>query len=543
MALRKRTNAYWNKRANERLVESEKTSEEYRRQIRKLYDAAQKETLRQLKKIYADYWTKEGGFDKQKLKLMTSSGDMQKFIAKLKKAGLYEEIPANYLGRINRLEFLNAQMWYETHKAGLEQDRIITNASRKVYEDSYYRSVYDVSRGIGSTPGFSILDTRTVSQVLDTKFEGKNYSQRIWGNSDILADQLKQKLGQAIANGQAIQKTARDFRERFGVSNYYAERLVRTETNYFHNSAEIDSYKSMGFEYFEFVATLDTRTSEICSHMDGKRFKVSEGIPGDNVPPLHPNCRSTIVPYFKDFEPDETRMARNPATGKNYHVYDMTYQDWKQEFVDNVVNNIVGGKTNGGSLVLTDYGASFDSMSLWGVDGEILRAYSMATERLMNEFPQVKEWSLKRRKNIGLEIAGKQYKGGIMAATYRQKALIGLNPKYHYSMGKLTKTVNGGIRRHHFMPAKNLKTYVFNHEFGHYIENYLMDVEGLSATNIRNDIIKIAKERYGMTDNVISGYGRTNSHEFFAECFANHKGRQQNALGKAIGAYLKEKMK
>ena len=70
-----------------------------------------------------------------------------------------------------------------------------------------------------------------------------------------------------------------------------------------------------------------------------------------------------------------------------------------------------------------------------------------------------------------------------------------------------------------------------------------MDVEGLSATNIINDIIKIAKERYEMTDNNISGYGKTNSHEFFAECFANHKGRQQNALGKAIGAYLKEKMK
>ena len=46
-----------------------------------------------------------------------------------------------------------------------------------------------------------------------------------------------------------------------------------------------------------------------------------------------------------------------------------------------------------------------------------------------------------------------------------------------------------------------------------------------------------------MTDIVISNYGKTNSHEFFAECFANHKGGQQNALGKAIGAYLKEIMK
>ena len=330
MALRQRTNAYWAKRANERLVESEKTSDKYRRQIRKVYAATQRDTLAELKKIYANYWTKEGGFDKQKLNLMTSSGDMRQFVEKLKKARLYDKIPANYLGRINRLEYLNAQMWYEAHKAGLEQDKILTEANRKVYEDSYYKSVYDVSKGIGSTPTFATLDTQTVDKVLETKFDGKNYSERVWGNSDILANQLKDKLAQAIANGQSIQKTAKDFRERFGVQNYYAERLIRTETNYFHNTAEIDSYESMGFEYYEFLATLDSRTSEICQHMDGKRFKVSEGKPGENMPPLHPNCRSTIVPYFKGYEP-ETRLYRDPETGKNKYIYNVDFDEWRKQ--------------------------------------------------------------------------------------------------------------------------------------------------------------------------------------------------------------------
>lgn len=330
MALRKRTNAYWEKRANERLVESEKTSEQYRRQIRQVYENAQKETLQQLKKIYANYWTKDGGFDKQKLRLITSSGDMKHFVSQLKKLGLYEKIPKNYLGRTTRLEHLNAQMWLEAHKAGLEQERLVTEASRKVYEDSYYHSAYDVSRGIGQTPGFSMLDTQTVNKVLDAKFDGKNYSERVWGNSDILANQLKDKLAVAIANGYSIDKTARDFRERFGVSNYYAERLVRTETNYFHNVGEIDSYKSMGFEYFEFLATLDSRTSDICAEMDGKRYPVSKGVPGFNIPPLHPNCRSTIVPYFKDYEPD-TRLYRDPETGKNQFTYNINFEDWRKQ--------------------------------------------------------------------------------------------------------------------------------------------------------------------------------------------------------------------
>ena len=109
---------------------------------------------------------------------------------------------------------------------------------------------------------------------------------------------------------------------------------MRTETNYFHNSAEIESYQSMGFEYFEFLATLDSRTSDMCAEMDGKRFKVSEGVPGYNIPPLHPNCRSTIVPYFKNYEPDNTRLARDPETGRNIRTYNLSYDEWKRQFVD-----------------------------------------------------------------------------------------------------------------------------------------------------------------------------------------------------------------
>ena len=68
-------------------------------------------------------------------------------------------------------------------------------------------------------------------------------------------------------------------------------------------------------------------TSEICQEMDGKIFNVKDGIPGDNVPPLHPNCRSTIVPYSKWYEP-ETRLYRDPQDGKNKYAYNLSFGDW-----------------------------------------------------------------------------------------------------------------------------------------------------------------------------------------------------------------------
>ena len=46
----------------------------------------------------------------------------------------------------------------------------------------------------------------------------------------------------------------------------------------------------------EFVAKLDERTTKECRSHNGNKIKVSEMVPGVNVPPLHPHCRSTTVP-------------------------------------------------------------------------------------------------------------------------------------------------------------------------------------------------------------------------------------------------------
>lgn len=331
MALRKRTDRYWERRANERLLQSEKLTKKYMAELAKVYSEARRQTVKQLQDIYAAYYKRDKGFDMEALDSIVPTNEIKKLIADMKKRGINTTLPENYAGRVKRLELINEQLRYEAQKVALQQQGIDDSALRANFEESYYRAGYDVSRGIGSTPvGFSRLDTQTINQVMSERFMGENYSDRIWTNTDLLASRLQKTLAVAIANGQGIQKTARDIRNDYNVNQYYAERLVRTESNHFHNQGELEAYQQMGFEYFQFLATLDNRTSEICQEMDGKKFKVSEGIPGDNVPPLHPNCRSTIVPYFKGYEP-ETRLYRNPETGKNSYTYSATYTEWRQK--------------------------------------------------------------------------------------------------------------------------------------------------------------------------------------------------------------------
>lgn len=331
MALRKRTDSYWLKRANQRLTRSERISKAHMRELAKVYNEARRQTVESLKQIYAAYYKGQDGFDMQALRSIVPSGELKRFLDDMKKLGISTDLPDNYNARITRLRFINEQLAAQAHKVAMSERTIDSKALREVYTDSYYRAGYDVARGIGSTPsGFSTLDQRTVDKVMNARFEGRNFSTRVWKNSDILANKLKGELATAIATGQSIQKTAARFRDDYNVNQYYAERLIRTETNHFHNSAELEAYKEMGFEKFKFLATLDNRTSEICQEMDGKIFNVKDGLPGENIPPLHPNCRSTIVPYFKEYEP-ETRLYRDPETGKNKFTYNLPFADWARD--------------------------------------------------------------------------------------------------------------------------------------------------------------------------------------------------------------------
>ena len=70
--------------------------------------------------------------------------------------------------------------------------------------------------------------------------------------------------------------------------------LVRTAATSASSQQRMQSFDALGVTEWRFVATLDHRTSKQCAVNDGLVFKLGEG----PVPPLHPNCRSTAVPYF-----------------------------------------------------------------------------------------------------------------------------------------------------------------------------------------------------------------------------------------------------
>lgn len=230
---------------------------------------------------------------------------------------------------ITRLEELQTHLRNEVEQLAAKRQKGTADTMGGIYKDSYYRSVYGLQKGAGVGSSFAALDDRQIDKVLAKPWapDGSNFSARIWGDRTKLVNELQTILTQDLIRGEPAERVIADFADRMGVSKRDAARLIRTEAAYFSGQSRLDAYRETGVEQYKYVATLDSRTSELCQDMDGKVIPISEARAGVNYPPLHAYCRSTTIPYYDDAEAGE-RAARD-TDGQTYMVPgDMTYKDW-----------------------------------------------------------------------------------------------------------------------------------------------------------------------------------------------------------------------
>lgn len=116
------------------------------------------------------------------------------------------------------------------------------------------------------------------------------------------------------------------------MSRTSAERMVRTALAHTSSVARNKSYEdnSSLIPYYEWVSTLDGKTSSICRSRDGKVWQVNKG----PLPPAHINCRSTTSPLFKsDVKVDGKKLIKLDQGGTRASIdgqvsADLNYNDW-----------------------------------------------------------------------------------------------------------------------------------------------------------------------------------------------------------------------
>ena len=250
---------------------------------------------------------------------------------------------------INRLEALKLRVQQKAEEAFGNEVDSIDNFARDAYMRGYYRTAYEIQKGLGLGWNVGVLDDAAIDEIIKKPWcpDGKNFSSRIWTRKAQMVDELHRELLRTTLLGEhptkAIDRMLKYVDNSFGNARHAAGRLAMTEAAYFGSKGQQDSFNMLGVEEYEIVATLDNSTSKICREMDGKHFPMSEYKAGVTAPPFHPYCRTCTCPYFDDeFTEKDIRSARNEE-GEVYHVpADMKYEEWKKKYV--VENNLKDAK-------------------------------------------------------------------------------------------------------------------------------------------------------------------------------------------------------
>jgi len=162
---------------------------------------------------------------------------------------------------------------------------------------------------------------------------------------------INQSIQSSFALGESSQKAARRLigtptqRGAFQFSRNSAEAVTRTALNHLGNEARRFTYSQYPelIKGYEWVSTLDKRTSDICRFRDGRVWfydetaKEKTSLPlleGEVFPPAHINCRSTTTPIVVSWQelgikadelPQGTRASMNGQVPER-----TTYYEWLQ---------------------------------------------------------------------------------------------------------------------------------------------------------------------------------------------------------------------
>lgn len=239
------------------------------------------------------------------------------------------------LGSGTRLSKLQSDLKNTLKNLAADQNNQMISGLSDVCEQAYLQSTFNLYQGLGVGKSFSLLPESTVRTLIANEVNGKNFSQRVWANNDKLADNVNMLLKNGIVQGLSNVEMTKRLAASMDSGYKVASTLIRTEVTNTLNQATLQSYHDSGVvSRYEYLATLDSRTSSVCRELDGEKFPLEEAATGLNYPPMHPRCRSTTIPWFDDSDQEITRVARD-GTGNTVVVpSNMTYKDFKAVHVD-----------------------------------------------------------------------------------------------------------------------------------------------------------------------------------------------------------------
>lgn len=335
--LLKQSSDYWERRSLSTALNAIENEEDYLRRLKGIYDRANQDIQDKLAVVYTRYAKNNN------ISLIEAYSQLPRDMETKYKADVeeYVRLATEHQGDPKWKQYLLNQSLMHKHSV-LNQlqteyrkvvyDIDMEQTGGKFLEKIYTNTDYYNQYLNGNDEQFAKVDKDRIQRLLAEDWSGGGgFSEKIWGNKEKLIKALDETVIKGFATGQSYDSLAKELAKKMDTSYSNAQRLIMTESARMDNQALLDRYKEMGATKLEFVATLDMKTSEICRAMDGTIIEIDNAKIGLNVPPLHPYCRSVIAPVVEDDEGSETRMYRDPETGKSKKGKLKTYKDYLEK--------------------------------------------------------------------------------------------------------------------------------------------------------------------------------------------------------------------
>lgn len=530
-------------------LQTDKELAKLEKRIAKIY----KEAADDLQKTIDDYFAKFAKRDaKQKARLEAGEITEQE----------YKQWRLAQMGRGERFKALQRRVAERYTEANETAVRYVNDATPGIYSLNRNYSAYTIEKVAGNV-GFDLWDEQTVRRLIVDNPEVMPYyppEKALKRGIDLAygKKQISASVTSSILQGKSIPRIAKDLQTRMPEMNKAsAIRTARTAVTGAQNAGRMDSYvaaEKMGIKVRkEWLATIDGRTRHSHAMLDGKvvdkdkKFENGCMFPGDPNGPAEEvyNCRCTLIAAVDGVDTsDAKRRVRNPETGKNELVSDMTYQEWagwkkKTEFTP-------AKTTEEAEAYAKEHifsGAYLGKTSYKGIDVDVANGINETLERITQKYG---------RKLSGIEVVNPKTAKGLKAlggsadapfATNSLNGMVYINKDIVKNANALKAYTDKGDEAFKLVMANKEKLSgkmrtlaeiyekagkdlvdsslegMITHEYGHYLA---------VAINPKSDVVsKIAD---GMGDHLVSGYSQHNVREYLAECFTEYERGDRSKL-------------